>query len=73
MFRSQKLRKYVKGDSIEECTLPVREEKGQLLECSYTLAINYSQHFLIYSVRELFYGEINYKKFRIWNQCIPVE
>lgn len=52
--RSQGLRKYVKGDSIEESTLPVKEEKGQALECSYTVAINCSQHFLISYVKELF-------------------
>jgi hypothetical protein len=37
------------------------------------VAINCSQHILVYYVRELFYGAINYEKFRIWNQCIPVE
>jgi hypothetical protein len=54
MCRSQEIRKYVKGDSIEESTLLVKEEKGQPLECSYTVAINCSQHFLISYVKELF-------------------
>jgi hypothetical protein len=64
MFRNQELRKYVRGDSIEECALPVKAEKGQPLECSYAGAINCSQHILVYYVRELFYGAISYKKFR---------